>query len=213
MAEDKDSLSVEDFHRSDSESEHRENMEKLKSSVREEVSKAKEDKGLILCLSGDGKGKSSSGFGMVLRCLGHKMRPAVAQFIKGDWDTGEKKFFESHLGSDYICMGGGFTWESQNREADVERTREAWAQAKSFLQDDKIDLVLLDEINVVMAFDYLPVNDVIEALKAKPENQHVVLTGRGAPEGILNLADTVSFVESPKHAFEQGIRAQKGVEL
>ena len=209
----KKSDSVGDFHQSETEGEHRDNMEKLKSSVEGEVAKAKEDKGLVLCLTGDGKGKSSSGFGMVLRCLGHGMRPAVVQFIKGDWDTGEKKFFEKHLGKDYVCMGGGFTWESQNREADIERTLLAWESAKKFLEDDKVDLVLLDEINVVVNFAYLEAGEVVKALKSRPSNQHVVITGRGAAQSLIGLSDTVSITESPKHAFEQGIRAQKGIEM
>ena len=194
-------------------SDHKTQMSEVKAKVDKQVAEAKIDKGLILVLTGDGKGKSSSGLGMVLRSLGHGMKVGVAQFIKGDWETGEKQFLQSHPEVKYHVMGGGFTWNSQDKEADIERTEACWAETQKFLADESLDFLLLDELNVVLSFGYLKLETVLAALKKKPKDLHVVITGRGAPEELLELADTVSTINSPKHAFENGIRAQKGVEF
>lgn len=192
---------------------HKQTMEELKSKVGEQIAAAKKDKGLILVLTGDGKGKSSSGFGMALRSLGHGMKVGVVQFIKGQWKTGEQQFFSSDSRVSYFQMGGGFTWDTQDKNADIERAKTCWVEAKKMILNPDYDFVLLDELNVVLHFGYLEVSEVISTLKAKPESSHVVITGRDAPEALKAIADTVSVIESPKHAFESGIRAQKGVEF
>lgn len=192
---------------------HKEKMKRVQEKVKEKVSSASKDKGVVVLLTGDGKGKSSSGFGMVLRALGHGMKTGVVQFIKGKWKTGEQAFFEQHPDVHYFSMGQGFTWDTQDKEGDIERTRACWEKAKALILDESIDLVLVDELNVVLSFGYLPVEEVLETLKKKPERSHVIITGRGAPDELQEAADTVSIVESPKHAFESGVRAQKGIEF
>jgi len=193
--------------------EHQAEMSKVKAEVDQKISEAQIDKGLIVLLTGEGKGKSSSGFGMALRCLGHGMKVGVVQFIKGDWDTGEKKFFEEHEAVKYVVMGGGFTWNSQDKEADIERTEACWFEVENLLADESLDFLLLDELNVVLSFGYLDINKVLTSLKAKAKDLHVVITGRGAPKELQEIADTLSVVESPKHAFDSGVRAQKGIEF
>ena len=198
----------------DSESQqHTEKMEQVAESVKKKVADAKEDRGVVIVLTGDGKGKSSSGFGMVLRCLGHGLKVGVVQFIKGKWRTGEQLFCESHEGIEYISMGQGFTWDTKDKEGDIRRAEACWEEVKRFIADETISLVLLDELNVVLEFGYLELDEVLAAIKSKPESKNIVITGRGAPEQLLEVADTVSLIESPKHAFESGIRAQKGVEF
>ena len=193
--------------------EHKEKMQDLNSEVKKQVAKATQDKGIILLLTGDGKGKSSSGLGMVLRALGHEMRVGVVQFIKGKWQTGEQKFLEKHPNVQYFAMGDGFTWETQDRQADIARAITCWEKAETMLSDEETKLVLLDELNVVLSFGYLQIEKVISALLLKPKNMHVVITGREACEELVRIADTVSEVTSPKHAFDSGVRAQKGIEF
>ncbi len=192
---------------------HKNEMKEVKAKVANDIAKAKTDKGVIIVLTGDGKGKSSSGFGMVLRCLGHGMKAGVVQFIKGQWKTGEMLFCEKHPDVEYFSMGEGFTWDTQDKQGDIERTKECWERAKKMIADPSIHYVLIDELNVVTSFGYLDPTEVVSALRSKPDNKHVVITGRGADKSILELADTVSLVESPKHAFDNGIKAQKGIEF
>ncbi len=195
------------------EKEHKLKMEELEKAQQEKLKAARKDKGLVLVLTGDGKGKSSSAFGMLLRSLGHEMKTGVVQFIKGKWRTGEQLFCEASSDIKYFSMGQGFTWQTQNKEEDIKRVNACWSEALKLLQDENIEFVLLDEINVVLSFDYLKEEEVLNALKARPENQHVVLTGRGASESLINFSDTASVIESPKHAFDNNIRAQKGIEF
>ena len=176
---------------------HKKEMKQLKSEVDSRVAQARENKGLILVLTGDGKGKSSSGLGMVLRCLGHGMRVGVVQFIKGKWKTGEQMFFQAHPEIKYFAMGEGFTWETQDKEGDIKRAKECWKRAAEMIEDPELDFVLLDELNVVTSFNYLPIEVVINSLKAKPESKHVVVTGRGAGSELIEIADTVSEISSP----------------
>ena len=193
---------------------HQEAMQETKATMDERIKSAKDKKGLILILTGDGKGKSSSGFGMVARSLGHKMHCGVVQFIKGAFSTGEERFFKRFPEEvEYHVMGEGYTWETQNRDQDVAAAERGWAVAQKMLQDPIYDLVLLDELNIVLDFNYLDLDKVIADLQAKPPMQHVVITGRGAPQKLIDIADTVSEIQVIKHAFEQGITAQKGVEL
>ena len=192
---------------------HKCEMQKQKETVKDRVSQATEDKGIVLVLTGNGKGKSSSGFGMALRCLGHGMKVGVVQFIKGKWKTGEQLFFKSHPDVSYFQMGAGFTWDTQDKTADVQRVEHCWLEAEKMLQDPQLNYVLLDELNIVTSYNYLDVERVITALKNKPDSMHVALTGRDADQQLIDFADTVTRIESPKHAFANGIRAQRGIEF
>ncbi len=193
---------------------HEAHMQETKATMDDRIKSAKDKKGLILILTGDGKGKSSSGFGMVARSLGHKMHCGVVQFIKGAFSTGEEKFYKRFPDEvEYHVMGEGYTWETQNRDQDVAAAERGWAVAQKMLQDPNFDLVLLDELNIVLDFNYLDIDKVIADLQATPPMQHVVITGRGAPQKLIEIADTVSEIQVIKHAFDQGITAQKGVEL
>ncbi len=192
---------------------HRQRMQRKKAVVDAKVAAATIERGVLLVNTGNGKGKSSSAFGMVARALGHGMRVAVVQFIKGSFATGEEAFFRRFAEVEYRVMGEGFTWETQDRDRDVRAAAAAWAQARRFLTDPALDLVVLDELNIALKYRYLPLADVLSALRARPARQHVVVTGRGAPPALIELADTVTEMRVVKHAFEAGIRAQKGIEL
>jgi len=193
---------------------HHKRMQRQKSVVDESIVLADENKGLLVINTGNGKGKSSSGFGMVARALGHDMRIAVVQFIKGPYSTGEETFFRrfpEHV--EYHVMGDGFTWDTQNLEQDIVSAQEAWQVCKRILSDPTIDLVLLDELNIVLKMNYLNIDTVLSTLADRPKMQHVIITGRGAPDALIEAADTVSRIEDVKHAFRAGIKAQKGIEL
>ncbi|MFZ5557491.1 MAG: cob(I)yrinic acid a,c-diamide adenosyltransferase [Pseudomonadota bacterium] len=198
----------------DDEERHRARMARKKAVVDAKVAAATEDRGVVVITTGNGKGKSSSGFGMVARALGHGMKVGVVQFIKGTFSTGEEAFFRRFPGEvDYRVMGEGFTWETQDRERDVRACRAAWEQAAAMLRDPAYGLVLLDELNIALRHGYLPVADVVAALEGRPRMQHVVITGRGAKAELIEVADTVTEMNAVKHAFDAGVRAQKGVEL
>lgn len=172
------------------------------------------EKGLVLVLTGKGKGKSSSAFGMVMRCLGHGMRVGIVQFIKGAWETGEAKFLQRFPDEVEIkTLGEGFSWETQDRARDIAAAERAWAEARRMLADKRYDLVLLDEINVALRYEQIPLEPVLEALAARPPMQHAVLTGRNAPERLIELADLVTEMTLVKHPFRSGVKAQKGLEF
>lgn len=193
---------------------HRERMKRQKEIVDAGIEKAVDERGIVIVLTGNGKGKSSSGFGMVARALGHGMKVAVVQFIKGSFSTGEEAFFRRFPGEvEYHVMGEGFTWETQDKSRDIATARKAWELVCGFLRDEAIDMILLDELNIVTKLGYLPVEEVIEALKARPSMQHVIVTGRGASDALIDYADTVTEMRDIKHAYRAGIKAQKGVEL
>ena len=192
---------------------HQQRMERKKRIVDEKIAKADRDKGLILVNTGNGKGKSSSGFGMVARALGHGMQVGIVQFIKGSHSTGEEAFFRRFPEVQYHVMGEGFTWETQDRQRDIEMANHAWQQALAMLRDPQINLVLLDEINIALKYNYIPLDEVIDALANKPFMQHVILTGRAAKPELIEIADTVTEMKEIKHAFKAGIRAQQGIEL
>lgn len=192
---------------------HRERMQRRKAVVDGRIAKAQEERGVVIVLTGAGKGKSSSAFGMVARALGHDMRVGIVQFIKGKFATGEEAFFRRQPGVDYHVMGQGFTWETQDRNRDQAAARAAWEIAEQQLRNPEIALVVLDELNIVLKHKYLAVADVIKALADRPEQQHVVITGRNAPPELIEVADTVSDLKLIKHAFQAGVKAQKGVEL
>jgi cob(I)alamin adenosyltransferase len=193
---------------------HRGRMQRKKDVIDANITQANKEQGIVLVLTGNGKGKSSSGFGMLARALGHDMQVAVVQFIKGSFSTGEETFFQRFPDSvKYHVMGDGFTWETQNKQQDIATAGKAWKRALAFLQDERFDLVLLDELNIVLKLGYLPVEDVTNALENRPIMQHVVITGRGAPDTLIEAADTVTEMRDIKHAYRAGIKAQKGVEL
>lgn len=190
---------------------HKERQKKLKAKVDERVAQADKEQGVLLVVTGNGKGKTTSGFGSVVRAVGHGLKAGVVQFIKGNWDSGERHLLEK-LGVDFHIMATGFTWETQDREGDIKAAKETWAQAQKLLSDESIDLVLLDELTYMVSYDYLPLEDILTALKNRPAHQHVVITGRACHRKIIELADTVSEVQSIKHAFDAGIKAQQGLD-
>ena len=188
-----------------------------KKAARDKIMATKQgDKGLIIVHTGAGKGKSSSGFGMVLRCIAHEMPSAVVQFIKGAWDTGERRLIEEHFANlcEFYAMGEGFTWETQDRARDIAAARAGWEKAKELIRSPNIRLVLLDEINIALRYDYLDVAEVVSFLRnEKPPLTHVVLTGRNAKEELVGIADLVTEMTLIKHPFRSGIKAQPGVEF
>ena len=193
---------------------HQDRMARKKAIIDEKVKKADKEKGVIVITTGNGKGKSSSGFGMVARALGHGMKVGIVQFIKGAMSTGEESFFRRFPDEvEYHVMGDGFTWNTQDREQDVKTATLAWEKAKRMLSDERYDLILLDELNIVLKYQYLPIDEVIKDLQSRPEMQHVVITGRAAKDELIKIADTVTEMKDVKHAFRSGIKAQKGVEL
>ena len=192
---------------------HRARMERKKTVVDEKIKQAQRETGVIVVNTGNGKGKSSSGFGMVIRAMGHGMKVGVVQFIKGAMSTGEEKFLRRFPDEvSFHAMGEGYTWETQNRERDIEKAQAAWEKGKSFLSDPAIGLVVFDELNIALKYQYLDVQQVITDLLGRPEMQHVVITGRGAPPELIEIADTVTEMQVVKHAFKDGITAQAGVE-
>lgn len=198
-----------------SEEEHyRERAQRKKELVDRRVARATIDRGVLVVNTGNGKGKSSSGFGMLARSLGHGFHCGVVQFIKGSFSTGEEAFFRRFDEDvDYRVMGEGFTWETQDRERDIAAAGVAWQEAARMLSDPAYDFVLLDELNIALNKDYVPLDQVLAALAARPPRQHVVVTGRGALQALIDAADTVTEMRLIKHAFKAGIKAQHGIEL
>ena len=188
-----------------------------KKAARDKIMATKEvGRGLIIVHTGTGKGKSSSGFGMILRCIAHEMPCAVVQFIKGAWDTGERRLMEGYFAGlcQFHAMGEGFTWETQDRARDIAAARAGWEKAKSLIRDPAIRMVLLDEINIALRYDYLDIAEVVAFLTTeKPPLTHVVLTGRNAKEELIAIADLVTEMTLVKHPFRSGIKAQPGVEF
>ncbi|MCX2697700.1 MULTISPECIES: cob(I)yrinic acid a,c-diamide adenosyltransferase [Ochrobactrum] len=193
---------------------HADKMRKKKA-ARDKIQATKTDeKGLVIVHTGKGKGKSTAGFGMVFRALGHGMKVGVVQFVKGSWDTGERWVLEKFPEQVTIsALGEGFTWETQDRARDIAMARDAWEQAKAMILDESYDMVLCDELNIVLRYDYLPVEEVIEVLAAKPEMKHVIITGRNAKDELIDAADLVTEMELIKHPFRSGVKAQKGIEF
>lgn len=193
---------------------HKARMARKKEVVDAKISAAQTERGVIVITTGNGKGKSSSGFGMVVRAMGHGMRTGVVQFIKGAIPSGEEMFLQRFPEAcAFHVMGEGYTWETQDRARDVAKAEAAWDIARRMLQDPAIGLVLLDELNIALKLHYLDVDQVIADLRARPPMQHVVITGRGAPPALVEAADTVTEMTPVKHAFQQGIKAQRGVEM
>ena len=192
---------------------HKKRMESKKAVIDTSIAKADKNKGLLLVLTGNGKGKSSSAFGMVARALGHGMKVGVCQFIKSRTDTGEEAFFSAQERCDWHVLGDGFTWDTQDRTQDIETSQKGWAIAKSMLDDSSYDLVVLDELTYLLSYKYLEKDSVLADIQARCAEQHVVVTGRAAIDELLELADTVSEIADVKHAYRAGIKAQKGIDL
>ena len=192
---------------------YRTRMQRQKEVVDAAIARADREKGLLLVLTGNGKGKSSSAFGMLARALGHGMRAGVAQFIKGRSDTGEEAFFRKQPDVVWHVLGEGFTWDTQNLERDTETAQRGWAVVQKMLSDPALDLIVLDELTYPLKFGWLDLTVVLNDLKNRPPMQHVVITGRGAPETLCEAADTVTEMTDVKHAFRAGIQAQKGIDL
>ena len=191
--------------------EHRDAMQALQAEMDAKMRAAQEKRGLIIVHTGDGKGKSTAAFGMVARMLAHKRRCAVIQFIKSGHDVAERVLRGPLL--TWHSVGGGFTWDTQDRSGDIARCREGWTLATGYFQNPEIDFVLLDELNIVLGYDYLPKDEVFAALRAKRRDQHVVITGRGALPELIELADLVTEMRELKHPFKTGVKAQAGIEF
>ncbi len=173
------------------------------------------EKGLIIVHTGKGKGKSTAAFGIVMRCLGHGYKVGIVQFVKGAWGTGERSFLEKH-GEGLVtmrAMGDGFTWDTQDRQRDIAAARSAWDFAKTLIEDPEIKLVLLDELNIVLRYDYLPLEEILETLQSRPEQKHVIVTGRNAKNELIEIADLVTDMTQVKHPFRSGVKAQIGIEF
>ena len=193
---------------------HAEKMARKKA-ARERIMAGKTaDRGLLIVHTGTGKGKSSAAFGMVVRCIGHSMKAGVIQFIKGAWDTAERRVLEGFPDLvTFRAMGEGFTWETQDRARDIAAAARAWSAAQELLVDPSVRMVVLDELNVALRYGYVATDDVLKAVAARPADQHVVITGRNAPEALLEQADLVTEMTMVKHPFRSGIKAQPGVEF
>jgi cob(I)alamin adenosyltransferase len=202
-----------DDHRND-DARHAEKMRKKKA-ARDKILAGKTiEKGLLIVHTGKGKGKSSAAFGMVMRAIGHGMKVGVVQFVKGAWNTGERAVLEKFP---ELCtlkvMGEGFTWETQDRQRDIAHARAGWEEAKRMIGDPSYRMVLLDELNIVLRYDYLPQDEVIETLQHKPQDKHVIVTGRNVSERMIEIADLVTEMELVKHPFRSGVKAQPGIEF
>jgi cob(I)alamin adenosyltransferase len=193
---------------------HQAKMQRLKASVDRRIEAAQEEKGLLIVYTGAGKGKTTAALGMVFRCLGHGMKVAVVQFIKGAIDTAEERVLKSYGDRvTFLRMGEGYTWETQDRTRDTRFAQEAWAKACEFLGDSSYGMVILDEFNIALNQGYVEVNEVLPRLQARQPMQHVVITGRGAPPELIEAADLVTEMKQVKHPFRTGIKAQPGVEF
>jgi cob(I)alamin adenosyltransferase len=193
---------------------HKKKMEKLKENIDASIVAANIERGVGILLTGNGKGKSSSAFGMVMRALGYDYKVGVVQFIKGQQLSGEEIFIREKCPSvTFHQMNTGFTWETQDRIADIAAAKKSWSVAKEMLKDDRYHLVVLDELTYMLSFKYLSEDRVLEALNNRPENQSVVVTGRGGGKALVEWADTVSEIKEIKHAYNEGIMARKGIDL
>ena len=192
---------------------YKKRMQRKKEYIDSRIDAANIDKGIIVLLTGNGKGKSSSAMGMICRSLAYDMKVGVVRFLKGEQASGEDIFLKNQKGVSIFLMKAGFTWDTQNKQLDMEKALKAWAEAKNFLNDPEIGLVVLDEITYMVSYNYIDEKSILEALSGRPKNQHVVITGRAASKNLIEIADTVSEVNNIKHAFSENIRAQKGIDI
>lgn len=197
---------------SEREARHRARMQRKKAIIDASIAASDIQRGLLIVNTGNGKGKSSAAFGVLARALGHGMQCAVVQFIKSRTDTGEEAFFRSSPNVRWHVMGDGFTWETQDDAKDRASARAAWEQVCVYLDDDKIDVLILDEFTYALKYGWLTLEEVLTALNSRPEMQHVIITGRAAPEGLVAEADTVSEIAMVKHAYQAGVTAMPGIE-
>lgn len=190
---------------------YRERQQRLKDKVDARVAAAQDERGIVMVFTGNGKGKTTAAFGTATRAVGHGKKVGVIQFIKGTWPNGERNLLEPH-GVEFQVMATGFTWNTQDRDSDTAACLAVWEHARRMLADDQLDLVLLDELTYMVAYDYLPLESVLSALRERPSHQSVIITGRGCHRDIIELADTVSELRPVKHAFDAGIKAQMGID-
>ena len=191
---------------------HKARMQRKKAVVDAKIAEASAERGLLLVNSGNGKGKSSAAFGVLARALGHGMNCATVQFIKNRSDTGEEAFFRDHPRVRWHVMGDGFTWDTQDNAKDTATARVAWEQALVYLRDPAIDLLILDEFTYTLKYGWLPLDEVVHELDSRPAMQHVIITGRAAPGGLIEIADTVTSMDLTKHAYHAGVKAMPGIE-
>ena len=192
---------------------HAARMARKKEVIDAAIAAATDARGLLIVITGNGKGKSTSAFGTMARALGHGMKVGVCQFIKSRTDTGEEAFFGKQPGVAWHVLGDGFTWDTQNREQDIATAQRGWEVARAMLADPAYQLVVLDELTYLMSYGYLDSDSVLDALAHRPPDQHVIVTGRGASDALIELADTVSIIADEKHAYRAGIKAQPGIDL
>ena len=190
---------------------YRERQQRLKDKVDARVAAAQDERGIVMVFTGNGKGKTTAAFGTATRAVGHGKKVGVIQFIKGTWPNGERNLLEPH-GVEFQVMATGFTWNPQDRDSDTAACLAVWEHARRMLADDQLDLVLLDELTYMVAYDYLPLEAVLSALRERPAHQSVIITGRGCHRDIIEMADTVSELRPVKHAFDAGIKAQMGID-
>lgn len=191
---------------------HKSRMQQRKALVDAGIARATEARGVVIVLTGDGKGKSSSAFGTAVRALGHGYKVGIVQFIKGTWECGERNILQTLPGVEYHVMGTGFTWETQDAEKDKAAAEACWTESEHLLRDPDIKLVVLDELTYILNYKYLDKDRVLDAIRNRPRDQTVIITGRGAKKYLQDLADTFSEVKAIKHAFQSGVAAQKGIE-
>jgi cob(I)alamin adenosyltransferase len=193
---------------------HHEKMQRRQAARARMMATKTEERGLLIVHTGAGKGKSTAAFGLIMRCLGHGMRVGIVQFVKGARQTGERLFL-ARFPDLATCraMGEGFTWDTQDRARDIAAARAAWEVAKAMIADPSYRLVLLDELNIVLRYDYLPLDEVLAGLRAKPRDLHLVVTGRNAPPALIEMADLVTEMTLVKHPFRAGVKAQQGIEF
>tara|TARA_B100000959_G_scaffold162838_1_gene170606 strand:- start:3245 stop:3835 length:591 start_codon:yes stop_codon:yes gene_type:complete len=192
---------------------YKKRMQQKKEYIDSRIDEANIDKGIIVLLTGNGKGKSSSAMGMICRALGYDMKVGLVRFLKGDQQTGEDLFLDNHPNIVSAHMESGFTWDTQDKKLDKQKATETWSKAKQFLTNPEISVVVLDEITYMVNYKYVNESEILTVLSNRPKDQHVVITGRAASQGLIDASDTVSEVEDIKHAFRANIRAQKGIDL
>jgi cob(I)alamin adenosyltransferase len=193
---------------------HADKMKRKKEARNRILATKTEERGLLIVHTGKGKGKSTAAFGMVFRAIGHGFKVGIVQFVKGKWGTGERDVLEKFPDLVTIkAMGEGFTWDTQDRQRDLAAARAAWETAKTMIADPAYKMVLLDELNIVLRYDYLPIEEIVATLKAKPRDTHVIVTGRNAKDELIEIADLVTEMTEIKHPFRAGVKAQKGIEF
>ena len=193
---------------------HNEKMAKKKAAREKILATKTEERGLLIVHTGKGKGKSTAAMGLALRCIGHGMPVGIVQFVKGVWETGERTVLEKFPDLVTIkAMGEGFTWDTQDRERDIAAARKAWEMAKQMIADPRYKMVILDELNIVLRYDYLPIDEIMETVRNKPRDLHLVITGRNAKEELIEAADLVTEMTQIKHPFRSGVKAQEGIEF